>query len=115
MANIYKNAKLNLSANTATTLYSTPAKTQTVVKSIIVNEKTNQASTITLILYNGNPAGSTGFNIYTTKAISGHQTLELLTEPLVLMESEVLQVTAGHANRCVITASLLEIFDEKSA
>jgi|TARA_R110000824_G_C14687558_1_gene621031 hypothetical protein len=116
MANIYTNAKKDLTTNAVTTLYTAPSKTVSIVKSIIANEKTNQATTITLVLYDGNPAGgATGFNIYTNKAISGYETLQLLTEPLVMKENEVLQVTAGHANRCVITASLLEVFDEKSA
>jgi len=110
MANIYKNAKLNLSANTATTLYTTPTNNTSIIKSIIINEISNNASTLSLILYDKDPAASGNpFNIYTTKPITALQTLELLDKPLVINSGEVLQVTAGHANRLMVTASLLEI------
>ena len=46
MANIYTNAKKDLTTNAVTTLYTAPSKTVSIVKSIIANEKTNQATTI---------------------------------------------------------------------
>ena len=116
MANVYKNAKINLSANTATTFYTVPSGRTTIIKSMIASEKTNQSTTLSVILFNGDPAsGGVAFNIYTTKALGGNSTTELLEKPLIMNQNEVLQLTAGHANRCVVTASLLEIFDEKSA
>tara|TARA_R110001592_G_scaffold141787_1_gene363650 strand:+ start:84 stop:434 length:351 start_codon:yes stop_codon:yes gene_type:complete len=116
MANSYKNQKLNLTTNSATTLYTVPSGRTAILKSLIANEKTNQSTTLSVILYNGNPSGgATAFNIYTNKSLTGYSTTELLDKPLVMSENEVLQLTAGHANRCVVVASLLEIFDEKSA
>ena len=110
MANIYKNAKLNLTNTNATTLYAAPTGNTSIIKSIIVNERTNAASTLTVILYDKDPAASgSPFNLYTTKPITALQTLELLDKPLVMKSGEVLQVSAGHANRLMLTASLLEI------
>jgi len=110
MANIYKNAKLNLTNTNATTLYAAPTGNTSIIKSIIVNERTNAASTLSLILYDKDPAASgSPFNLYTTKPITALQTLELLDKPLVMKSGEVLQVSAGHANRLMLTASLLEI------
>ena len=110
MANVYKNAKLNLTNTNATTLYAAPTGNTSIIKSIIVNERTNAASTLSLILYDKDPAASgSPFNLYTTKPITALQTLELLDKPLVMKSGEVLQVSAGHANRLMLTASLLEI------
>ena len=116
MANSYKNQKLNLTTNSDTTLYTVPSGRTAILKSLSANEKSNNATTITVILYDGNPAsGGNPFNIYTNKTVSAYETLELLSKPLVMTENEVLQVTAGNANRLMVTTSLLEIFDEKSA
>ena len=109
MANIYKNSKLSLTNTNVTTLYTVPTGNTSIIKSIIVNERTNAASTLSLILYDGDPASGNPFNLYTTKAITALQTLELLDKPLVMKSNEVLQVTAGHANKLMVTASLLEI------
>ena len=109
MANSYKNAKLSLTNTNVTTLYTVPTGNTSIIKSIIVNERTNAASTLSLILYDGDPASGNPFNLYTTKAITALQTLELLDKPLVMKSGEVLQVTAGHANKLMVTASLLEI------
>ena len=38
MANIYKNAKVDLTANTATAVYTVPSDSRSIVKSIIVSE-----------------------------------------------------------------------------
>ena len=108
MANIYLNAKKDLTTATVTTLYTVPNNSRSIIKSILVNEKTNAATTLTLILYDGDPATATAFNLYTTVDITALETKELLAEPLVMMENEVLQVTAADANRCTIVASILE-------
>ena len=56
------------------------------------------------------PAGGAAkFNLFKTKAVAGNSTIQLINEPLILMESEVIQVTAADANRLHIVASILEI------
>ena len=109
MANIYLNAKVNLTATTTTRLYTTPDDTRAIVKSILVSDDTNNGSTITVDLYSGDPASSPKFNLFKTKTVSGNSTIQLLTEPLILMESEVLEVTAADANRLHVVASILEL------
>jgi len=49
------------------------------------------------------------FSLFKTKAVSANTTVELLTAPLVVEESEVLKVTAATANRLHVTASFLEV------
>ena len=110
MANIYKNAKLDLTTNTVITLYTVPSDSRAIIKSIIVSDDTNNGSSITVDLYDGNPAGGASkFNLFKSKAVSGNQTVQLLQEPLIMMESEVIQVTATDANRLHVVASILEI------
>jgi len=109
MANIYKNAKLDLTNNTANTLYEVPSDSRALIKSILVSDDTNNGSSITVDLFNGNPASASKFNLFKTKTVAGNSTIQLLEEPLILMESEVLQVTAADANRLHIVASILEI------
>ena len=109
MANIYKNAKLDLTTNTVTTLYTVPSNSRAIVKSILVCDDKNNGSNITVDLFNGDPASADKFTIFKSKAIAGNATEQLLNEPLIMQESEVLQVTAADANRLHITASILEI------
>lgn len=110
MANIYKNAKLDLTTNSVTTLYSVPSDSRAIIKSILVSDDTNNGSSITVDLFNGDPAGGAAkFNLFKTKVVAGNSTIQLINEPLILMESEVIQVTAADANRLHVVASILEI------
>ena len=106
MANLFKNAKVDLTTTNATTLYTCPSATTAIVKSILVSEDSNNADTLTLTLTN---ASSAVFSIYKDKAISAKQTLELLSAPLVVEESEILKVTAATADRLHVVASILEV------
>jgi|TARA_Y100000401_G_scaffold36082_1_gene27031 hypothetical protein len=106
MAHNYKNAKVDLTATTATTLYTCPTATTAIVKSILVSEDSGNADTITVTLTD---SASAVFSLFKTKAVSANTTVELLTAPLVVEESEVLKVTAATANRLHVTASFLEV------
>ena len=106
MANNYKNAKVDLTSTSVTTLYTTPTTKTAIVKSIIVSEDSGNADTITLTLTN---SASAVFSLFKTKAVSANTTVELLSAPLVVEESEILKVTAATANRLHVVASLLEI------
>jgi hypothetical protein len=63
-------------------------------------------STITITLVN---ASGAIFNLFKDKAIASKATTELLTQPLVMEESEVLKVQAADANELHVIASILEI------
>ena len=106
MAHNYNNAKVDLTATTATTLYTCPTATTAIVKSILVSEDSGNADTITVTLTD---SASAVFSLFKTKAVSANTTVELLTAPLVVEESEVLKVTAATANRLHVTASFLEV------
>ena len=106
MANIYVNAKKDLTATTATTLYTCATATTAIVKSILVSEDSGNADTITVTITD---ADSTVFSLFKVKAIGANTTVELLTAPLVVQESEILKVTAATADRLHVVASILEV------
>ena len=106
MANNYKNSKVDLTTTNATTLYTAPAATTALIRSILVSEDSGNADTITVTITN---TASAVFSLFKVKAVSANTTVELLTQPLIVMESEILKVTAATANRLHVTASYLEV------
>ena len=106
MANTYVNAKKDLTATTATTLYTCATATTAIVKSILVSEDSGNADTITVTLTD---ADSAVFSLFKVKAVGANTTVELLTAPLVIQESEILKVTAATADRLHVVASILEV------
>ena len=106
MANSFVNKKVDLTTTSATTLYTVPSATTAVIKSILVSEDTGNADTITVSLTN---TSSAIFSLFKTKAIGANATVELLTAPLVVEESEIIKVTAATANRLHVVLSALEI------
>jgi|TARA_A200000159_G_C7135679_1_gene260851 hypothetical protein len=106
LANQYKNAKVDLTATTATTLYTCPTARTAIVKSILVSEDSGNADTITVTITD---ASAAVFSLFKVKAVSANATVELLTAPLVVEESEIIKVTAATANRLHVVASLLEV------
>jgi len=105
MANNYKNSKVDLTTTNATVLYTAPAATTAIIKSILVSEDSGNADTLTVTL----TAGTAVTSLFKVKAVAANATVEFLTQPLVVMESEILKVTAATANRLHVTASYLEV------
>ena len=106
MPNNYTNAKVDLTTTNATVLYTAPAATTSLVKSILVSEDTGNADTITVTITD---AAAGVFSVFNVLAIASNTTVELLSEPIVVKENETLKVTAATANRLHVVASLLEI------
>tara|TARA_R100001440_G_scaffold42987_2_gene62757 strand:+ start:548 stop:871 length:324 start_codon:yes stop_codon:yes gene_type:complete len=106
MANTYVNAKKDLTSTAATTLYTCPTATTAIVKSILVSEDSGNADTITVTITDSDSAV---FSLFKVKAVSANTTVELLTAPLVVQESEVLKITAATADRLHVVASILEV------
>jgi len=106
MANSFINKKADLTTTDLTTLYTVPSFKTAVVKSLLVSEDAGSGSTITITLVN---SSGTIFNLFKDKAIASKATTELLTQPLVMEESEVLKVQAADANELHVIASILEI------
>ena len=106
MANSFKNKKVDLTTTDLTTLYTVPSATTAVIKSILVSEDSGNADTITVTITDTDDAV---FSLFKTKSISANGTSELLAQPLVVAESEVVKVTAATANRLHVVLSALEI------
>ena len=106
MANIYKNAKVDLTTTDNTIIYTAPSDSRAIIKSILVSEDAGSGTTITFTITN---ASSAIFNLFKDKAIASKATTELLTHPLILEENEVLKAQAADANELHVIASILEI------
>jgi hypothetical protein len=106
MANSFKNKKVDLTTTDLTTLYTVPTATTTVVKSILVSNYAGSSCNIDITLVD---ASSNIFSLFKTKAVDTNTTTELLTQPLVMEESEILKVQASDANELHVIASILEI------
>ena len=106
MSNSFKNKKVDLTTTDLTTLYTVPSFKTAVVKSILVSEDAGSGASITVTLVD---ASSNIFSLFKTKSISSNTTTELLTQPLVMQESEILKVQASDANELHVIASILEI------
>ena len=106
MANSFINKKVDLTTTDLTTLYTIPSFKTAVVKSILVSEDAGSGASITVTLVD---SSSNIFSLFKTKSISSNTTSELLTQPLVMEESEILKVQASDANELHVVASILEI------
>ena len=106
MANSFKNKKVDLTTTDLTTLYTVPTATTTVIKSLLVSEDAGSGTTITITLVD---SSSNIFNLFKDKAIASKAATELLSQPLVMEESEILKVQAADANELHVIASILEI------
>ena len=102
----YKNAKVDLTTTNATDVFTMPNATTAVIKSILVSEDSGNADTITLTLTD---SASPIFSLFKVKAVSANTTVELLTAPLVLAESEKITAQAATANRLHVVVSYMEI------
>jgi len=106
LANNYKNAKIDLSSTNDTTVYTCPTATQTIVKSILISNDSGSSDTLNITLTN---ASSAVFSVFKAKSVASNTTVELLSQPLIIMESEVLKAQATTADRLHIIVSFLEV------
>jgi len=106
MANSFINKKVDLTTTDLTTLYTVPTAKTAVVKSLLVANDSGSGCNIDITLVD---ASGNIFTLFKTKTIATVTTTELLTQPLVIQESEVLKVQAGDANELHVVASILEI------
>ena len=106
MANRFINKKIKLTSTDNTTVFTVPTATTSIVRSILVSEYAGSGSSITVTLTD---SSSTIFNLFTSKAIASNATTELLSNPLILQENEILKVQAADANRLHVIASVLEV------
>ena len=105
LPNNYKNAKVDLTTTNNTTVYTCPTATQTIVKSILVNDDSGSGSTLDLNL----TAGSDVFHCLKPNLLQETILVELLTQPVIIQESEILKVQAANSDRLHVVVSFLEV------
>ena len=105
MANIYKNEKTSLTSTALTTLYTVPTNSRAIVKSLLVSEDNGGAAVVKVTLVN---AAAASFVVDNDVDLSANQKEQVLSEPLIMEESEILKVQASSGAVDVI-ASILEI------
>ena len=105
MANIYKNEKTSLTTTALTTLYTVPSNSRAIVKSLLVTEDNAGAAVVKVTLVD---ASSAIFVVDNNVSLSANEKEQVLSEPLIMMESEILKVQASSGAVDVI-ASVLEI------
>mgnify|MGYP001232603910 CR=1 FL=1 len=106
MANVYKNAKVDFTTTDNTTVYTSPSNSRAIIKSILVSEDSGNADSISVTLTD---ASAAVFSLFKTKAVSANATEELISQPIILQESEILKAQATTAGRLHMVVSLLEI------
>jgi hypothetical protein len=106
MANKYINKAFDLSTTGATSIYTVPAETVAIVKTVQAYNDT--ASTVTVTLSFTDASASTTYNIGFASSNAIEQ-LELLTSNLlVLEEGDILILTASVGTQVTGVASILE-------
>ena len=115
MANTFKSSMLDVTSTDLTTLITVPTAdagatppvppTTNVVKSILV---CNDSGSTTLLDVEVVRSSAT-FELFKAKSIATNTTTELLEQPLVLQESDVMKVQANAANQVHVIASFMEI------
>ena len=123
MANVYTNYKAKLSTNELTTVYTVPAETTAIVKSIRVStDDVENDCNVSLYLVDSN---SVSYSLEMDRTIQAKRSQELLATgnmaqdtsdsavsapaPLVAKESEIIKAQAQNGNDLSIIISVLEM------
>ena len=105
MANIYKNEKTSLTTTALTTLYTVPSNSRAIVKSLLVAEDAGSTAVVKVTLVD---AAAAIFVIDNDVNLTANQKEQVLSEPLIMKESEILKVQAS-SGAVDVVASVLEI------
>tara|TARA_R100000908_G_scaffold62827_1_gene42531 strand:+ start:641 stop:1018 length:378 start_codon:yes stop_codon:yes gene_type:complete len=120
LGDTFKNAGKDLTTTDLTTLYTVPTAspgvtgtspvfpTTAVIKSILVCNDHGTATTLLDVVFTDTSASAT-IALFEQKSVAAKTTDELLDQPLVLEEGDILKVQANAANQVHVTASILEI------
>jgi hypothetical protein len=123
MANTYTNYKAILTNTNLTTLYTVPAETTAIIKSIhVANVDTSNDCEISVFLVD---SGATSYTLQKSRDIEKGSTQEILAAgnisqissdshtatatPLIAKESEIIKIQAENANDLHVILSVLEI------
>ena len=105
MANIYKNEKTSLTTTALTTLYTVPSNSRAIVKSLLVSEDAGSTAVVKVTLVD---AAAAIFVVDNDVNLTANQKEQVLSEPLIMKESEILKVQAS-SGAVDVVASVLEI------
>ena len=115
MANVFKSAMVDITTTDLTTIITVPTAnpgatppvmpTTDVVKSLLICNDSGSTTLVDVEVVRG----AATFEVFKAKSVATNTTTELLTQPLVLQESDVLKVQANAANQVHIIASFLEV------
>ena len=105
MANIYKNEKTSLTTTALTTLYTVPSNSRAIVKSLLVAEDAGSTAVVKVTLVD---AAAASFVVDNDVDLAADQKEQVLSEPLIMKESEILKVQAS-SGAVDVVASILEI------
>ena len=105
MANIYKNEKTSLTTTALTSLYTVPSNSRAIVKSLLVAEDAGSTAVVKVTLVD---AAAAIFVVDNDVNLTANQKEQVLSEPLIMKESEILKVHAS-SGAVDVVASVLEI------
>ena len=107
MANSYKFKGVALASTSETALLTAASNETIIIKSIRVTNNTANTPTLSMDLLDS--SASTEFTILKTQSLSANTTVELLTLPLVLENSDSLKATASASDSIHFGISYLNI------
>ena len=96
----------NKGENNNTTVYTCPTATQSIIKSILISNDSGNTDTIDITLTD---ADAGVFSLFKAKSVTSNTTVELLEQPLIIQESEIIKAQATTADRLHIIVSFLEV------
>jgi len=115
LANTFKSAMVDITTTDLTTVITVPTAnpgatppvmpTTDVVKSLLICNDSGSTTLVDVEVVRG----AATFELFKAKSVATNTTTELLTQPLVLQESDVLKVQANAANQVHIIASFMEV------
>ncbi len=117
MADRYLNKSVDFINTNETNIYTVPTSqlssppippTVTIVKSLLVCNDSGGSVNLDVKIADQS-LGPADIVMYKAKAVASNTTIELLTNPLVLEEGDVLKATASGANALHVICSLVEI------
>jgi|TARA_B100000424_G_scaffold189623_1_gene147546 hypothetical protein len=107
MAVKYEVIGKSLTSSSQTSLLTAPAKQQLIIKSIRVSTMGVFTPSITFEVTD--TSASATYTIERLKVLVGNQTIELLTNPVVLEESDILKVTSTTTDQLDIVISYMAV------
>ena len=115
MANTFKSAMVDMTTTNLTTIITVPTAnpgasppvppTTDIVKSILICNDSGSTTLVDLEVVRS----SATFELFKAKSVATNTTTELLSQPLVLQESDVLKAQDNAANQVHIIVSFMEV------